>query len=85
MTIAYTVDIAGPGAVQFCDQLVVSMYSVRKNMGPDDEIDAYVFYDNLPSVMMEKANGLATDRFRIRFRTLHPTPTSMGVFISLRE
>lgn len=68
MTIAYTVDVEGPGAAQFCDQLLVSMYSVRKCMSEDDAIDAHVFYGSLPSVVMERLYALSTDRFRVAAR-----------------
>ena len=72
MTIAYTVDVSGIGAVQFCDQLLVSMYSMKKSMSPEDSMDVYVFYDNFPSVMMEKINRLSSDKYKIIFRHIEP-------------
>lgn len=72
MVIAYAVDVSGVGSVQFCDQLLVSMYSMKKSMSEDDSMDVYVFYDSFPSVMMEKINRLSSDRYRVVFRHIEP-------------
>ena len=38
IVVAYTVDVAGQGAVQFCDQLVVSLYSLKKSRADNDSL-----------------------------------------------
>lgn len=77
IVVAYTVDVAGPGALQFCDQLVVSIYSLKKSRAADDQITVYVFYDNFPCEMMEKLSVLSDDGFTIKFRHIDPAASAL--------
>lgn len=77
IVVAYTVDVAGQGAVQFCDQLVVSLYSLKKSRAENDSLLVYVFYDNLPSEMMEKLTTFSEAGFEIRFRHIDPSASAL--------
>ena len=66
--VAYTIDVSGTGAAQFCDQLLVSVYSLRGSMSDSDRLDVRVFYSNVPPRLMESVVALSTDRFRVSFR-----------------
>lgn len=68
--VAYTIDVQGPGAAQFCDQLVVSLYSMKKSMAKEDIVHAHIFYNNVPADVMRKVMALGSDRFQIAFKPL---------------
>lgn len=65
--VAYTVDVQGNGASQFCDQLLVSIYSLLSTKRPHDDIRIIVFYNAIPAEIVTKVMGLASDGFSIRF------------------
>jgi len=67
INLAYTVDVQGPGAGQFVDQLLCSVYSARKHRREEDSITCYVAYGNMPVELMRKLVALQTDRFRFEF------------------
>lgn len=70
MHVAYTIDVQGQGAAQFCDQLLVSVYTMRKNMAKDDIVCVHIFYNVIPADLMMKINVLMSDNFHIVFNRI---------------
>ena len=66
--VAYCIDVQGSGAAQFCDQLYVSIKSLRKTMRPTDYIVVHIMYANVPVEPMERIHALARDGFEIATR-----------------
>lgn len=70
MHVAYTVDIQGQGAVQFADQLLVSLFSLRASMAPTDRVCAHVLYGSLPGDLVRRLYALRTSRFRVELKSI---------------
>jgi len=70
MHIAYTIDVQGSGAVQFVDQLVVSVYTLRQSMARDDRIVVHILYANVPADLMHRINDFQTDKFKVEWKKI---------------
>lgn len=70
MHVAYTVDIQGQGAVQFADQLLVSLFSLRASMAPTDRVCVHVLYGYLPGDLVRRLYALSTPRFRVELKSI---------------
>lgn len=68
--VAYTVDIAGTGALPFADQLLVSARSLRESAGEHDEIDVAVFFGNLHAETARRLQALSRENFRVSCRPI---------------
>ena len=68
--VAYCIDVQGAGAAQFCDQLYVSVKSLRETRKPGDSIVCHVFYANVPVELMENLHRLETDGFKVETRKI---------------
>lgn len=69
MHVAYTIDIQGPGAQQFEDQLYVSVKSLRDSRKQDDRIECHIIYANVTVELMERLHALDADGFKVS--TIH--------------
>lgn len=63
--VAYCIDVQGPGAAQFCDQLYVSVKSLRETRKPGDSIVVHICYAHVSVELMERLHALDTDGFKI--------------------
>lgn len=63
--VAWCVDIQGPGAAQFGDQLYVSVKSVRDTKKPEDYVVAHVVYSHVSVELMERLHSLDRDGFKV--------------------
>lgn len=70
MHVVYTVDVQGNGALQFIDQLVVSVYSLKESMSPSDRVCVHILYNNIPSSLVFRLQAMAMDRFRVEFKKI---------------
>jgi lipopolysaccharide biosynthesis glycosyltransferase len=68
--VAYTIDVRGAGAQQFCDQLLVSVYSLLKTKSPDDRIRVSVFYGSIPYGLEQRVSSLGRDGFKVEFNRI---------------
>lgn len=68
--IAYAVDVKGAGAMQFCDQLLVSLYSLLKSKKRDDNLIIYIFYNKIPTDTVISCQQLERDDFKIMFKKI---------------
>lgn len=68
--VAYTVDVNGLGSQQFCDQLLVSIFSLRTAMKMGERIHVHIFYGNFPAGKITDILHLANDNFLISFEKL---------------
>ena len=66
--VAYVVDIQGPGAAQFGDQLYVSAKSLRGTKRPGDSIVCHILYAHVSVELMERLHSLECDGFKIATR-----------------
>jgi len=65
INIAYCVDIQGVGALQFHNQLICSIYSLKKNKKSEDKITVYLIYANITNELIISLFKLQSDDFRI--------------------
>ena len=63
--VAYTVDVQGVGAAQFCDQLVVGVHALKASLGPEEAMHVHVFYGHLPSDTVARLHGVQGTDFRV--------------------
>ena len=63
--VAYCIDVQGPGAAQFCDQLYVSVKSVRDTRAQGDSVVAHICYANVSVELMERLHALDADGFKV--------------------
>jgi len=74
--VAYTVDVQGAGAVQFCDQLLAGIHALRETARVGDETVVHLLYGNLPTETARRVMLLDTpeghQRFRIILRPIQP-------------
>jgi lipopolysaccharide biosynthesis glycosyltransferase len=70
MHVVYTVDVQGTGAMQFLDQLEVSIYSIRESLDDKDRLCVHILYNNIPSDLVLRLQAFATDRFRVEFKKI---------------
>ena len=68
--VAYTVDVNGLGSQQFCDQLLVSIFSLKTTMKMGERIHIHVFYGNFPAEKITNILHLSSDNFIISFEKL---------------
>lgn len=68
--IAYAIDVKGPGAFQFCDQLIVSLYSLLRTKNPDDNLMVHIFYNQIPSDTIVSCQKFERDDFKISFKKI---------------
>jgi lipopolysaccharide biosynthesis glycosyltransferase len=69
MNIAYTIDIQGQGALQFANQLINSLYSIKKHNN-NNNISVNIFYGNIHENYISTINKLKSENFDIIFRKL---------------
>lgn len=70
--VAYTVDIQGQGAIQFQDQLLANMHSLRRTKREEDVIHAHIAYANISADVMANLNRLSREDFKISFVKIPP-------------
>lgn len=70
--VAYTIDVQGKGAQQFCDQLLVSVKSIRLTKG-EEPVVVHVMYNEVPVDVMENLHALETDGFKVVGKKLAKT------------
>ena len=68
--VAYCIDVQGPGAAQFSDQLFVSAKSLRDTRAPGDSIVCHVLYANVSVELMERLHALDADGFKVATRKI---------------
>lgn len=68
--VAWTVDIQGPGAAQFGDQIYVSVKSVRDTRKPGDYVVAHILYSHVSVELMERLHSLERDGFKVVTRRI---------------
>jgi hypothetical protein len=68
--VAYTVDVNGLGSQQFCDQLIVSIFSLRTTMKMGERIHVHVFYGNFPAEKITNILHLSNENFIITFEKI---------------
>lgn len=66
--VAYCIDVQGQGAAQFCDQLYVSVKSLRETRRPGDSIVVHVCYAHVSVELMERLHELDADGFKVATR-----------------
>ena len=66
--VAYCIDVQGQGAAQFCDQLYVSVKSLRETRRPGDSIVVHVCYAHVSVELMERLHALDADGFKVATR-----------------
>ena len=65
--VAYTIDVKGAGAEQFCNQLFVSVYSLLTTKGKNDDIRIHILYSELSADCIVKLMKFNRDDFKIDF------------------
>lgn len=70
INIAYTIDVQGSGAVPFINQLLTSIYSIKKTKSENDDITIYILYANITAEVMENVNRFQEDHFKIAFKKI---------------
>lgn len=68
--VAYTIDVQGSGAMQFCDQLMVSVYTLKKSVERGWRIFAHIFYNNVPADTVRKIMALSSESFMVEFKPI---------------
>ena len=68
--IAYTVDIQGPGAVQFADQLFAGVFALRETKRKEDEVFVHVLSANIAGDTVVKCQQMSTDGFHVEFKVI---------------
>ncbi len=63
--VAYTIDIQGQGAVQFMDQLFVSLGTLKEVSKDDGIVMVHILYANIPTNLMAGINKMGTENFKI--------------------
>jgi len=65
--VAYTVDVQGRGAKQFCDQLLASVFSILRTKEDSDSVFVHILYGSIPSDLMGRLYKLRTMDFDVEF------------------
>lgn len=68
--VAYTVDIQGPGAVQFADQLFAGVFALRETKRKEDEVFVHVLSANIAGDTVVKCQQMSTDGFHVEFKVI---------------
>ena len=68
--VAYCIDVQGPGAAQFSDQLAVSVASLKRTKRPGDSIVVHVLYGHVSVELMERLHALDGDGFKVATRKI---------------
>jgi lipopolysaccharide biosynthesis glycosyltransferase len=63
--VAWCIDVQGPGAAQFADQLYVSVKSVRDTRTQGDSVVAHICYAHVSVELMERLHALDADGFKV--------------------
>ena len=65
VNVVYCVDIQGIGSIQFHNQLICSIYSLKKNKKEDTNITVYIIYGNINNELMYSLLKLQDETFKI--------------------